>query len=209
LKRKGHICLMGVFFFFLCLTAYSSEDVKKPDEPIKPKEPSVKDPSGQEKKKKSRQKPIEFSITLSFSDGKTFSGALEFTNIFSIVLTPELSSETQLISISNLSLVEISKWGIGKIEEDYFLFQPILYRIYTNQDVSNYILYDGNIGFLNTLTVKNKNTKTNFNTIFYDRWIEGKKGAFRWENSKSLVFPYNFDHPLPGVVTRIYFERKE
>lgn len=180
------------------------EDLKLPD--IEMNEPAHTDRPGM---------LVLIKGTIGFSDKKEWQGTLHFSNnlILSITNTMPGRTSIQTISLYSIERIIIEKWEAIKMDNDTYYFQPILYKIITNQSRSllseeQSLHYQGNIPLFNRFGFSGDTPVKAVYSIFYDRWISGKKQAFRWENSKSTSFSYNFDHPIQGVVTTIQLDQK-
>ncbi|MCX7820361.1 MAG: hypothetical protein N2258_01645 [Brevinematales bacterium] len=103
-------------------------------------------------------------------------------------------------SLYEISKIEIKKWKATLISNNLYLFTPEKYNFYF-YNKKEPIEINGNIEMFNILQSKEEK----FYTFFYDYWISGKNKYYRWKNSRSVVFDYNFTHPLENVVFKIEF----
>lgn len=153
---------------------------------------------------------VLLKATVTFSGGETWKGLIYLTNSTVITMTNVTPSGTEIRSLSfyNIESVRVTKWSAVKTEKgDLYQFTPAEYRIVGVGTDTNGIVFSGNLPVFNQFVFSDDRVKKQLYTIFFDRWIEGKKGFFRWENSRADSFSYNFQNPIPGVVTEIDFDR--
>jgi hypothetical protein len=151
----------------------------------------------------------QLNAAVYFTEGKSVNGLIRLTNDLIITVTNTNNNMIRInsLSIFNINNIQITKWEPVKTSNDLYLFTPVEYKIFTNEFDTNYFVYYGNISTLNDFEMTDDRTLYHFYSIFYDRWIEGKKGYFRWNNSKASTFSYNFTNPIPGVVKTIVIKK--
>ena len=88
------------------------------------------------------------------------------------------------------------KYNMKSPGDNNYKFVPVEYRIYSPK----VRIYKGNLPFFNQFDLQYRGGKRRFYTIFFDKWIQGKKGDFHWKNSRAYDFSYNLTHPIEGVV---------
>ncbi len=115
------------------------------------------------------------------------------------------NSIVRLTNFNNLSIyeikkIEIKKWKATLVSNNLYLFLPEKYHFYLYNSKEP-IEITGNIEMFNTLSTREEK----FYSFFYDYWISGKNKYYRWKNSKSVVFDYNFTNPINNVVYKIEF----
>ncbi len=193
----------------ITLNLFGEDQIKSPDSPDEPKVEEVQIPElkVEEVSNFENNKLYLFRVKVDLSDGTAITGTMNLTNNPIFVITNQIIGQINIstISIYQLDKIEIIKWQPERKDKDLFLFKPVEFRFYTNQ-TDNYISYRNPINELSDIQISNDSYgRKHIFSIFYDRWIEGKKNAFRWDNSKASVFPYNYDHPIPGVIQSITF----
>ena len=203
------ICFLS---FFLVSIIYTDESVSSPSEPSQPVIEELKIPEITMDGTNQVFSNTLFlcRVSVIFSDGSTLEGTMQLSNNIILSFTNDLTSQVSIkaIPLYRIEKITVVKWMPEQKDKGTFLFLPVEYRIYTNGDDPSYLTYTNNIVELNSFTVGDeKYGYKQLYTIFYDNWIEGKKGVSRWENSKADYFPYNTIHPISGVVTTINFIR--
>ncbi len=199
------------FLFSLESIVFSDEEIPSPSTPVEPVIEELKMPEitteGPSNQNLSNMLYL-FHSSVIFSDGSVLEGTLQLSNNIIFRFTNNINGQLFIKSISlyEIEKIEIVRWMPEKKDNNTFLFIPIEYQLYTNQSDSSYLIYTNNIESFNSFIIGNEKFgyKQLF-TIFYDRWMEGKKGVSRWENSKAASFPYNTVHPISGVVRSIQF----
>ncbi|OHD55457.1 MAG: hypothetical protein A2Y33_11655 [Spirochaetes bacterium GWF1_51_8] len=133
-----------------------------------------------------------------------FKGTYEYATNFTLIVTNKISNQNQIAKIDLMSIVEleVTGWTAIQIESGFYQFVPVQYRIYSGGKI---YLYPKNIPQFNTFLVEADGKPKKMYTIFFDSWVAGQKGVFRWKNSKAYEFAYNYTHPIDGTVFRIQF----
>lgn len=201
---------LAMLLFPLFLFAGNNDGLDMPDEPLVNDIviPDVKAPT---LSTNGMDQLVLIKATAVFSGGQTWKGLIYLTNSTVITITNLTPSGIEIKSLSfyNIESIRITKWSAVKTEKgDLYQFTPSEYRIVSVGTDTNGLVYSGNLPVFNQFLFSDDKVKKPLYTIFFDRWIEGKKGFFRWENSRADSFSYNFQNPIPGVVTAIEFDRK-
>ncbi|MGC8765535.1 MAG: hypothetical protein ACP5QT_06585 [Brevinematia bacterium] len=202
-----------VLFFLLLFRMSFSVDL--PAEPESPKInedfsteiPQIEDPFSE---MKTNSFVYYVRTRLYFSDGKNKERVLIFSNVdlISVTNSEDDTKKIYTFSLYQIEKIEIIKWKASSLSNNIYLFSPDFYRIYLKTEspgTTNFVEIKNNIAYFNVLSSKTEEKLENYYTIFYDYWISGKNKFFRWKNSRSMVFDYNFTNPLPDVVVKIEF----
>lgn len=138
------------------------------------------------------------------SPDKVLNGTFEYSTNLVLYITNKISNLTYIkpVDLASIEEIEIKQWSPVEQSEGFYKFVPSLYYLYTKNEIHKYY---ANIPIFNVFKLRIYNNQETLYTIFYDFWVEGKKGFFHWENSKAYQFNYNFTHPLNGVAIRIKF----
>jgi len=194
------------FFFIAVLVSGLSADVNVPIDPENPIINETRIPDVVLESPDNDGKSLSMiGVQLDFSHTNTVEGIFTLSNHILFTLTNLISNTITIksYSIFNIDRLEVLKWKAERKDNSLYLFTPVLYAVYTNE--TGFLLYNGNISALNRLEISQIDKNLAFYSLFYDKWIEGKKGVFRWENSRTANFSYNLDHPINGVVVKIRF----
>lgn len=188
---------------------FSLEDVSPP---IEPSEPIIEIPPIENPFLSNSAKEATYTIItrVKFADGTYIKGTISFTNIIVFSLTNFISNRNEVytFSIYDLDRIVINKWQPEKVSNNLFLFKPCDYIFYFNDRnlfQRELIQFHSNVEFFNVLNLVSGEKSYNLYSIFYDYWIMGKNGLFRWKNSRGVIFEYNASHPLSNVITEIKF----
>jgi hypothetical protein len=198
------------FFFLFPMILYAGNDtgIQSPLEPVVTNItiPDIHAPS----MSSNGPEPLYImKATVVYSDGLSWRGVIYLTNNTVITITNRAASgvDIRVLSIYSLESIRVVRWTAEKQGTNLYRFTPAEYRVVAVGTDTNGIVYTGNIPVFNQFVFSDDSVKKQLYTFFFDRWIEGKKGYFRWENSLATSFPYNFNNPLPGVVVEVDFDR--
>lgn len=148
--------------------------------------------------------------TVRFSDKRTWKGVIQLSNSVLISLTnrsfDHMSIDT--LTVYNLRKLKIVRWRADPQSNGLFLFTPSEYRIFTDPSDPAGMKYSFPISHFDRFVFTGQDRSSVLYSVFYDRWVQGKTGAFRWENTKATTFGFNLENPVPGVVTEIEFEER-
>lgn len=200
------VCVLN---FLLVSGLMFSEDLNQPMEPAV-NDIAIPEVQAPTMSTNGQDKLVLLKATAVFSGGQTWKGLIYLTNNTQITITNLTASGIEIKSLSfyNIEKVRITKWSAEKTDKgDLYQFSPSEYRIVGIGTDTNGLVYKGNLPVFNQFLFSDDRVKKPLYTIFFDKWIEGKKGYFRWENSRADSFSYNFDNPISGVVTAIEFDR--
>ncbi|MEJ5285257.1 MAG: hypothetical protein ACP5Q5_00465 [Brevinematia bacterium] len=184
-----------IFLLFIINLSFALEEPKEPSSPVVEENFSTELPSIPDPFKEIKTNSfflIKAKITL--YPYQSVERVLAFSNL-QIVVT-NLTN----FSIYEVQKIEIKKWKANHISNNMYLFMPEKYDFYFYNKKEPFEI-TGNIELFNILSTKEEK----FYSFFYDYWISGKNKYYRWKNSKSVVFDYNFTHPLENVVYKIEF----
>jgi hypothetical protein len=203
--RTSPIVFIPILVFSVSLYAGT------PTAPAEPEEPQINIPSFEETGKpdtniKSGVRTMFASLPtqIIIAERETFSGFFDMVSNISITITNTNNGKLEIASFSftQIDKIEVKRWGFQKIKNNQYFFFPVEYRIYAPK----LYIYNGNLPFLNEITVRAGNETRKFYTVFYDYWIKGEKGHFRWQNSRASDFAYNFRNPISGTTRALEFK---
>ena len=148
---------------------------------------------------------LSVRVIVEISGGKQLRGMLLLTNptLFWQTNVSEGSLSVRNWTVEQLGEIDILKWRPDRTDKDTVLWEPFSYRMTGETDAA--FLHEGRIPELDRLVVDTGDRRVAAFTIFYDRWIEGKKGVFRWENARNANFQYHRENPVEGVAVKIKF----
>jgi hypothetical protein len=199
-------CLMSLFMLiFASVFSFDESSVPNPSEPDAPEVKFPDMPSAKISNQENPQMLILLRVSLTISEETEMKGTAYFSNYSRWTVTNQILNKINIFSFSiyDIQKIDILKWKSEKKDENTYFFIPSEYKIYANN--RDYFIHKGNIEAFNSLILSDDTSKKRYYSVFYDNWIEGKKGFYRWENSKASSFTYNFENPIAGVVKTIQF----
>ncbi len=194
----------------LCLMLQLPHSFYGIDEPTEPgilvpevEEPQATDVTFQPNTVSNQVKPMSYILHLRFYGGKTWEAewqpelpALVITNI------DKKKMIIKSISLSEIRSISVAHWKPVRTSAALYEFQPDDITIRLKDEK---IYKADSLPVIHTLSLKIDNQDRTVYSIFYDQWIPGQTGVYRWKNSKAGDFAYNFSHPVEGVVIEIDF----
>lgn len=189
----------------------SAEDIVLPDEPSVMDVPDLTPPPlidptpiPVSTASNTNRQWVQFPARLTDSSGHVRKGVLIWTKPITLEITNIVRG---IFSVDSLSLffvksIEVKHWKGTLLSNDLYRFEPSEYRV-TLYEESEPRVIRANLPDLNEMIFEENDKRTRAYTLFYDLWVSGKRGIYRWENSRGTTFPYNDTHPIPGVIVKI------
>ena len=170
-----------------------------------PHVPSVKSPADPEAVfTTNRVSGLTFNVLLKKASGIIVPAHWTITDRV-IVISNKTKNGLEITSVNLASLKKIvcTNWHADEIRPNLYRFYPGTYRLIGKKTYA----YHGHLSFLDSLLLSEP--PSHAYTIYFDRWIQGKKGVWRWKNNKATHFEYAFTHPLSNVVVEIRLNSSE